>query len=410
MHIYQTHQVKTTDIIVGIPSYNEADNIAFVVEKCNQGLRKYFPNYKSVIINVDNNSPDDTRSVFITSVNTIPKIYISTPIGVKGKGNNLNNLFKISNRLKAKAIIVVDADLYSITPEWIKKLAQPILENKFDYLTPVYARNEYDGTITNHICYPLILGLLGYDIRQPIGGDFALSAKLGQYYLKQNWIETTRQYGIDIFMTLHAIMGNFKLGQVSLGAKVHKPSMPKLGPMFTQVVETLFTTILNKKELWNSTQKVHRLELFGKNNVICPQKLSVDYKSIKNEARNEFFAKRETLSQYLHLQNFEKLCLMFDTGKLNIGMDLWAKCLYDLLFSYHKSGYDSDIVEALRPIYFGRVSSFIRQTLDMDHLESEHQIIRQSKYFYKKRSYFIQKYLKKRFTLQRQKHRMPANL
>lgn len=410
MNIYQTHPVKTTDIIVGIPSYNEADNIAFVVEKCNQGLRKYFPNFKSVIINVDNHSPDDTRSAFITSVNTIPKIYISTPVGVKGKGNNLHNLFNISYRLKAKVIIVVDADLYSITPEWIKKLAQPVLEHKFDYLTPVYARNEYDGTITNHICYPLILGLLGYDIRQPIGGDFALSAKLGQYYLNQNWIETTRQYGIDIFMTLHALMGNFKLGQVTLGAKVHKPSMPKLGPMFNQVVETLFTTILNKKELWYNTHKIHQLKLFGKNRPGFPQNLSVDYKSIKNEARDEFFAKKEILSQYLLTENFMKLSAMFDSGRLNIGMDLWAKCIYDLLFSFDKSGFDSEIIGALRSVYFGRVSSFIRQTLDMDHLESEHQIIRQSKYFYRKRSYFLQKYLKKQPRLPLKKQRIALDL
>lgn len=35
--------IDSADIVVGIPSYNEADNIAFVVEQCRLGLLKYFP-------------------------------------------------------------------------------------------------------------------------------------------------------------------------------------------------------------------------------------------------------------------------------------------------------------------------------------------------------------------------------
>ena len=35
-------KVKQADIIVGIPSYNEADSIGFVVEQVDKGLQKYF--------------------------------------------------------------------------------------------------------------------------------------------------------------------------------------------------------------------------------------------------------------------------------------------------------------------------------------------------------------------------------
>ena len=85
--------IQEADLIVGIPSYNEADNIGFVVEKCAEGIKKYFPQHKSVMINVDNDSPDDTRSAFLNTEVGISKIYISTPQGVKGKGNNFFNLF-----------------------------------------------------------------------------------------------------------------------------------------------------------------------------------------------------------------------------------------------------------------------------------------------------------------------------
>ncbi|MFQ5729910.1 MAG: glycosyltransferase, partial [Waddliaceae bacterium] len=149
-------KIKSADLIVGIPSYNESDNIAFVAEQMSKGLRKYFSKYKSVIINVDNNSPDGTKKAFLDADTKVPKIYISTPPKTTGKGNNFHNLLNEVEALDAKAVVVVDADIKSVTPEWIKSFLDPVLNNKKDFITPMYSRHEYDGTITNNICYPLV--------------------------------------------------------------------------------------------------------------------------------------------------------------------------------------------------------------------------------------------------------------
>lgn len=111
--------INSAEIIVGIPSYNEADSISYPTDVASRGLLNYFPGKKAVIINVDNNSPDGTRNAFMNTPTKIPKIYISTPKGVKGKGNNFKNLFEAAVELHAKAVVVVDADLTSITPQWI---------------------------------------------------------------------------------------------------------------------------------------------------------------------------------------------------------------------------------------------------------------------------------------------------
>lgn len=386
--------VQEADLIVGIPAYNEADNIGFVTEKCAEGILKYFPKYKSVIINVDNNSPDDTRSAFLNTPIDIPKIYISTPDGVRGKGNNFFNLFCEAKKLGAKAIVVVDADLRSITPEWVRDLAQPILDG-YEFATPLYSRNEYDGTITNMICYPLIYGLLGKDIRQPIGGEFAFSDKYVDYILNQPWHDTTRQYGIDIFMTSNAIIGDFKLCKVGLGAKIHKPSAPKLGPMFTQVVDTLYKTLISNKSAWYSTCGVEDLPVYGKVEFSQPQSLSVDYKEMKATAQCGFSINQEILSSSLSQPVYEKLALMYKKGRINIGINLWARIVFDMLYAYDRDDENLYLVEAMKPLYFGRVISFIRKTLDMDYISSENEIQRQAKHFYKIRNSFIKKYQKR---------------
>jgi hypothetical protein len=60
-----THDLngRPVDLVVGIPSYNEADNIGFVVEHVAQGLEKYYPDLNTSNINADNASQDGTKDV-----------------------------------------------------------------------------------------------------------------------------------------------------------------------------------------------------------------------------------------------------------------------------------------------------------------------------------------------------------
>ena len=57
--------ISKVELVVSIPSYKEADSISFPTQQASEGLTKYFADKKSVIINCDNNSPDDTKSAFL---------------------------------------------------------------------------------------------------------------------------------------------------------------------------------------------------------------------------------------------------------------------------------------------------------------------------------------------------------
>ena len=392
----ELQELGPVDILVGIPSFKEADNIGYVVEQCSLALRGRFPSHRSVILNVDNHSPDNTRAAFLSAQHGVPLLYISTPEGVLGKGNNLFNLFNAALLLGARAVVTVDADLKSIEPRWIQRLASPILENHCDFVGPLYLRNEYDGTITNHICYPLIYALLGRDLRQPIGGDFAISAGLTRHLLGQEWAESARHYGIDIFLTLQAVLGNFKLGQAALGAKIHKPSAPKLGPMFTQVVSTLFALLASNKQLWFEKNGARPVPLFGDDSPATPQELAVDYKTIKKTVIGQYQSSRSSLADYLTTDNFNKVEEIIGNGRMRVGSRLWTRIVYDLLYSFdYSSDYssrESAVVESLKPLFFARVASFFRSTLDLDHQACEDRIRSQAREFRKSRRYLKSKY------------------
>ncbi len=389
--IINPNKIKQADLVVGIPSYNEADNIANVVKQIDCGLVKNFSKRKAVIINVDNNSSDGTKEAFLNVKTKTPKIYISTPPGVVGKGNNFYNLFNQVLKLNSKAVAVVDADIKSVTPNWVKWLFEPILKG-YDYATPIYSRCEYDGSITNHMCYPLIYGLLGYNIRQPIGGDFSFSPRLAKYWLGRKWHKTTKQYGIDIFMTMNAILGGFKIAQVGLGAKIHKPSAPKLGPMFYQVTDTLFKSILDDKNKWLNAKKEVKIPFFGKKEFDQAQTVHIDYKGMKATSAFGFQSSEDLLEDLLSAEVFEELKGKYDKENIVIDDCLWCKIVYDTLYAYDTTDFDFDLIEALKALYFGRFISFFRETLDQSFEACEERIIKQAELFRKNKNYFVGKY------------------
>jgi len=384
--------LKKVDIIVGIPSYNEADNIDYVVRQVDQGLSKYYPKLKALIINVDNNSPDGTRQVFENTQTKNAKLYITTKAGIAGKGYNFYNLFKKAQELSAKLIIVVDADLKSIKPGWVRDLGEPILKQNYDFITPVYARHEYDGSITNHLCYPLFYGLLGKNIRQPIGGDFAMSGKLVKYLRQQPWTTTTKKYGIDIFLTSQAVFGKFKIGQSNLGAKIHKPSAPKLGPMFSQVVTTLFINLVKHKNFWLQDLANSKLPVFYQKPSQEPQALAVDYKGMKATALYLFSINKAYLKKFLTPEVYQELNKMHQAKKMDLKPKLWAKVLYDMLYAFDNYHVNSHFILAFKPLYFWRAASFIKHSLEMTHQEAEKDIMAQAKVFYRDRGYLLKKY------------------
>ena len=248
-------RVRTADLLVGIPSFRNAATIGHVAATAAKGLKDNFPDAKVVLVNADGGSEDGTSEQVIASATGIPVI-TGRYVGPPGKGSAFRAIFEAADLLDVRACAVVDSDLRSITPEWIARLLGPIARGEADYVAPLYARHKHDGTITNNVAYPLTRALYGLRIRQPIGGEFGFHADLARAYLAQPvWESDVARFGIDIFMTTTAITRHARILQAFLGAKIHDPKDPSadLGPMFVQVVGTLFRMASENEPLWRET-------------------------------------------------------------------------------------------------------------------------------------------------------------
>lgn len=377
------------DIVVGIPSYREADSIGHVVDQVARGLADHFPDLDGLVVNVDNASPDGTREAFLDAESHgVPRTYVSTPAGIAGKGRNFHNLFTLVTELRPRAVVVVDADLESVTPDWIRRFVGATLEG-VDFVLPLYSRHPYDGTITNHLCYPLLYGLCGIDVRQPIGGDFAFRPWLAERWLELEWTDSICEYGIDITMTLEAIFSSARLGEVPLGAKIHKPSAPKLGEMFLQVVDSLFLRLLEGRERWDGAAAATPTgpEVHGEAGVTAPQHVELDAEAMAAQARHEFQDSRETLRSVLRARTFATVEGCFSDGSASVaGLDTdpWIDCLFDALDAYAR-GRREAAVAALRPLYMGRVVAFVSGTRDVPWTVAEEVVREQARRLHERR-------------------------
>ena len=148
---------------------------------------------------------------------------------------------------------MVDSDLRSIVPEWVELLAGPILKGGYDYVTPLYARYKYDGTITNNIGYPLTRALYGRPHspadRRGLRASPATSSALPRARHVRRAGRALRDRHLD---DAFGINEGFAVCQARLGAKIHDAKDPAsdLGPMFRQVVGTLFKLAGRNEDRW----------------------------------------------------------------------------------------------------------------------------------------------------------------
>jgi glycosyltransferase involved in cell wall biosynthesis len=272
------------DVVVGIPSFNNASTIGHVVRAASAGLAKYFTDQRCVLINSDGGSTDGTPDAALNAQMDYQTILVRHPLypihriatpyhGIPGKGSAFRTIFEIATRLGARACAVLDSDLRSITPEWVELLIRPVLSGEYDYVTPFYLRHKFDGTITNSIVYPVTRALYGKRIRQPIGGDFGFSGDLAKLYLTKNvWDSDVARFGIDIWMTTTAICEGFRVCEAFLGVKIHNPKDPgsDLSSMMMQVVGSLFDLMEVYSGRWTAISRSERVPRFGLNSRLLP--------------------------------------------------------------------------------------------------------------------------------------------
>ena len=389
-------EIDSADILIGIPCYNNEKTIAHVIQMVTHGLAKHYKNQRSVIFVADGGSTDDTREAARDfEIKPWQEKIVSIYRGPGGKGTALRSLFEAAARLEVRVCAMVDSDLRSITADWVQYLLEPVLEKGYQFVAPVYMRHKYDGTITNNIVYNLTRALYGKRIRQPIGGDFAISRDVAKFYTEQDvWTTDVARFGIDIWMTTNAVTHGFRMCQSNLGAKIHDVKDPgqHLGPMFRQVLSALFSLMERFESYWKGIRGSAPLETFGFEGRLQPEPVNVNL-----ELMIELFKTGYQQFSPLWKDTFCKDCFdqiretaEMDSEHFHISTDAWVQILYELAATFHLWTINRyKLLDMMTPLYFARVASFVRQSWEMSSQEAEALVEEQAVKFEEQKEYLI---------------------
>lgn len=376
--VRRLEQIDRADLVAGIPCYNNQDTIAHVVKMVSRGLRTHFPDTRAVLIISDGGSTDDSRELAReTSSPPWQERLVTIYRGNPGKGSALRTIFEAADRLDARACMVVDSDLRSITDDWVKHLLTPVIRHGYDFVSPIYSRYKYDGTITNNIVYTLTRALYGHRIRQPIGGDFAFSGEMARRYMEQDvWDSDIARFGIDIWMTTTALVGGYRVCQSRLGLKIHDAKDPaaQLGPMFRQVLYTLFSLMEENEMYWKTVQGSEPTEIFGAGTEGEPEPIAVNQAALCEGFRDglEKFGAlwRQVFSPHVYETIGRTASLSNDD--FQIATADWVRILYELAATFHHwPAHRFKLLELATPLFNGRVASFVNETRGMTTAEAE---------------------------------------
>jgi glycosyltransferase involved in cell wall biosynthesis len=389
-------EIETADILVGIPCYNNDKTIAHVIQMVTHGLAKHYKGQRGVIFVADGGYTDDTRETARDfQIKPWQEKIVSIYRGPAGKGTALRSLFEAAARLKVKVCAMVDSDLRSITADWVKYLLDPALEKGYQFVAPVYVRHKYDGTITNNIVYNLTRALYGKRIRQPIGGDFAISRDLAKFYIEQDvWESDVARFGIDIWMTTSAITQGFRICQSNMGVKIHDVKDPgqHLGPMFRQVLSALFSLMERYEGYWKKVEGSESLETFGFEGTLEPEPVNVNLELLIELFKTGYKQFSALWEEILSKESFDQITetSRMESSRFHLPTDTWVKILYELAATFHLWRVNQDkLLDTMTPLYFGRVASFVRQSWEMSSEEAEVLVEEQAMKFESQKDYLI---------------------
>jgi hypothetical protein len=377
----QLINVGEVDILVGLPTHNNAKTIGSIVHTIQSDILRCFPRERAVIINADGGSRDGTPELVtgvsiddmrpasspyaLRTLHAISTRYATSPdIGVA-----LRTILSAAELLRAKACVVMSAESTNIGSEWLAELLRPIYSGGFDLVAPTYRRHKFEGLLITNLVYPMVRALYGVRIREAYTPEFGFSGRLGSQFLAQHvWNDAADGGGAELRFTLAAITGGYRICQSFLGDKDHiERRGAELVPALRQTAGTLFSALEADFPVWSSVTGSQTLPTTGAEQKVLLAPMRVNRKRL----REMFTTGIAELDSVFHLilspSTLTELQGMSRLGEeeFHYSAELWVRTVYEFAAAYQKSVISRDhVIQALAPLFRGRVLTFVTENRD----------------------------------------------
>jgi hypothetical protein len=374
------------DIVVGIATYNNAATVGTTVQALREGLLRYFPRERAVVVNADGGSKDGTQELVtgasisdvrsqlyaLRTLHCISTVYPGGP----AQQAALRTILAASDLLRATACVIISPDSSGIEPDWVERLLRPVYREHYDFVTPVYRRHKFDGLLLRNLVYPMSRAVYGKRIREPYAVDFCFSGRFsGQIAERELENHELGWQGTELGMTISAVANGFRMYQTFLGAKPHVTLSPdELVPALRQTVGTLFLSLEPNAQFWSMSSGSESVPFCGADFELGEEPIRVNRERIFQMFRSGVADLEPVLKSLLSpdtLIEIQRIAQLSE-NEFRYTDELWAKTVYEFAVSFHRSVMNRDhIIQALAPLYRGKVFTFLIENRDASSQEVE---------------------------------------
>jgi glucosylglycerate synthase len=378
----QLMAVGQVDVVVGVPTLNNAATAGAVVRAVHLAFTRRFKRDRTVLINFDAGSTDGTPDIVrraslvesetLVAPQALRTIHrISSPYhGLPGKGGALRALFAAAELMDAKAVALFDPDATTMTADWVAHLVGPVYRDGFDYVAPVFTRHPTEGPLVTQLARPLVRTAYGRRMREPLSSEFGCSLRFASHCLAQDvWSSAFLTYGIDIWLATTALAGGFQCGEAVLGARSqeaspHRPALPEL---FRQVVGTLFTCMEMHQPYWLGREGSEELPRLTDGDLWSPEATLLDPAPLAESFRNGVRDLRPVLETILDDETRAEVERVATAPQPVFPDELWIEAVVQFAAAHHREVMHRDhTIRALVPLYLGRAASFLTASVERD--------------------------------------------
>jgi predicted GH43/DUF377 family glycosyl hydrolase len=382
---------RDLEVVIGIPFHDEVDTLGGVINTARDGIEKMGLANKSVVLCA---GPERAHAAFdtvmekITQREDVPVHDLMLNGGLDGRGWSVRAMMVAATRFRAPLILLPPNLLpasnrkkgtaVGFSPEWIERLYEPMTQDQ-DLALARFNRHPLAQPVESFLAYPVIAAVLGFRLRQPTPGVFAMSQKLIHMCLAAGdpWPSETGAYGFDAWLATRALAENLSVCEVPLGPAFFRHEVGKLKLVFHQVAHAVLSEIaLHENEWLDRSGPLQSASVSGPRLDVAPPDYDLRSDQLRRRFKLEFNHFDETLFRAILPDDLrERMERQADaaTDGVSLSADEWILILrrFILAYRFEEGFHRDDIVDGLFPFFLARLATFIDEYHSMkEHLSS----------------------------------------
>ncbi len=391
----QADPATSPQVVVGVTSDPDALAASDAALALRTGLRDAFGGERTltVVVTKDPRGAVGPGELLPSNAEETPPLVLAPSTAPAGA---LPVLLELAADLGAPACALLEALPRPPDPGWLRALLEPVLSGGFDLVAPAYARGRFDGVLVTGIVYPLTRALFGHRLRQPLGSEVVVSARLGEHLLRDDsWRHADPSTG-DLWAITLAIARECKMAQVFLGPRPRPPRQPAdLSTAVSQVLSVVFREMELHAHRWMRVRGSNPVPTLGEEHPSLENAPPPAPGPLVSAFTLGWQDLRRLWSEILPPQTLLALQRIPRDPPEAFRMPdaLWARIVYDFAVGWRVKAMDRDqLLRSLTPLYLGWVAGFVNEVTPLGPAEADARVERLCEAFEQEKPYIISRW------------------